>query len=100
MDLITKLSFHPQNSKNSEVECFVDVVFMECIAVRNIKIVSSKEGNIFVSMPSFRNIDGKWEDLVFPVSYDIKKQIDKHILSEYFKFAESKKPDNQIKLPI
>ena len=53
--------------------------------VSGIKVMKSKEGELFVSYPSWRNSDGEYKDVCFPLKKDLREDITLSVISEYEK---------------
>lgn len=72
-------------SSNSRVKAVASVVFDNCFAVTDIKVIESNNG-LFVAMPSRKSNDGSsFQDIAHPVNSDMRKYINDSILSEYNK---------------
>ena len=56
----------------------------DVMAIRGIRIVDSEKG-AFVSMPQSKDKDGDFHDLAFPLSGDLRKEVNKAVLAEYGK---------------
>lgn len=54
----------------------------EAICIKNITLREGKNG-IFVSMPRIRKKNGKYEDIVFPVTAAYRTQINDFLIDEY-----------------
>ena len=65
------------------------VTFGNSFAVRNISIVESKAGNLFMSMPSYKmktvNENGKpqFKDIAYPVTKEFREKLQEKILQSY-----------------
>ncbi len=65
------------------------VTFGNSFAVRNISIVESKAGNLFMSMPSYKmkavDENGKlqFKDIAYPVTKDFREKLQEKILQSY-----------------
>ncbi|SDB04322.1 SpoVG family protein [Butyrivibrio sp. INlla16] len=65
------------------------VTFGSSFAVRNISIVESKAGNLFMSMPSYKmkavdeNGKPQFKDIAYPVTRDFREQLQEKILQSY-----------------
>lgn len=54
----------------------------EAICIKNITLREGKNG-IFVSMPRIKKTNGKYEDLVFPITAAYRTQINDFLIDEY-----------------
>ncbi len=65
------------------------VSFDGCFAVHNINIVESRDGNLFVSMPSYktRQVDENgrdiYKDICFPVTKDFRERLYDAVLTSF-----------------
>ena len=65
------------------------VTFGNSFAVRNISIVESKAGNLFMSMPSYKmkTVDEKgkpqFKDIAYPVTKAFREKLQEKILQSY-----------------
>ena len=65
------------------------VTFGSGFAVRNISIVESKAGNLFMSMPSYKmktvdeNGKPQFKDIAYPVTKEFREKLQEKILQSY-----------------
>jgi len=52
------------------------------LVIKDIKIVEGKNG-LFVSMPSRRRKNGKYQDIAHPINTDFRKEVETRIFNEY-----------------
>ena len=68
---------------------FANVTIGDCFAIHNISIVESKEGNLFVSMPSYKSKqigeEGNpvYKDICNPVTKDFREKLNNAVLESY-----------------
>ena len=67
---------------DSNVKAIATATFDDCLAVRNIKVMSGKKG-LFVSMPSVRDQDGNYTDICFPVTAEFRAELNKAVETAY-----------------
>ena len=72
---------HPIEGEGS-LKAFCDLLILDTFVIKGLRIVQGKEG-LFVSMPQEKGRDGKWYDTFFPVSSDIRKNLQEYVMSEY-----------------
>jgi stage V sporulation protein G len=56
----------------------------DIMAIRGIRVVDSEKG-AFVSMPQSKDKDGEFHDVAFPLSGDLRKEVNKAVLAGYDK---------------
>jgi DNA-binding cell septation regulator SpoVG len=74
---------------NNGVKGVATVTFGSSFAVRNISIVESKTGNLFISMPSFKlkttdeNGKAQFKDIAYPISKEFREKLQENVLHSY-----------------
>jgi len=71
-----------------QLKAIVSVVFDNCFALHDIKIVNN-ESKIIVSMPSYKDQNGRHRDIAHPMSSDFRKQLNETILNAYFEYKNN-----------
>ncbi len=61
------------------------ITFDGSFVVSGIKVMKSKEGNLFVAFPSWKNANGEYLDVCFPLKGDLREDINLSVISEYEK---------------
>ena len=88
--------------EGSNVKAFASVVFGDSFKVCNIAIVENKDGNLFVSMPSYKssekneNNEAVYKDICNPITKEFQKELSEAILSAYDKRNELGKNEFRI----
>ena len=84
---VTSISVYPREKEGSRLKAFVDFTLDNCLAIKGAKII---EGNtrIFVSMPGKINKLGKEENVVFPITKELRDKIENAIITEYDKIKK------------
>ena len=59
------------------------ITFDKEFVISGIKVMRSKEGNLFVAYPSWRNSDGEYKDVCFPMTKDMREDITVAVLAKY-----------------
>lgn len=92
---ITEIRMSILASKDNCVKAVAGIVLDDMIAIHGIKIVQLKNKTI-VSMPSRKDDDGKWVDLVHPINHDMRKYIDENILTRFYALIQKKIDELQL----
>jgi len=66
----------------SATQAFVDLLILDAFLVKGLRVVKGQEG-LFISMPREQGRDGKWYDVFYPVSKEMRKGLQELILEEY-----------------
>lgn len=67
---------------DSKLRAFADVAITDLFLIKGLRIVDGKKG-LFVGMPREQGKDGQWYQTVFPLSEEVKKQLDEIVLEAY-----------------
>ncbi len=77
---ITEVVVRPVES--DRLKAYVSLTFDHAFVIKDIKIVEGRNG-LFVSMPSRRRKDGKYQDIAHPINSDFRKTVEDCIFSRY-----------------
>jgi len=72
------------------LKAIVSVTFDNELAVHDVKIIYAKE-KLFLIMPSRKNLDGSFKDIVHPINSDFRLKLESAILANYSEFLEARK---------
>ena len=73
---------YPISEPKGNVLAFASVTIDEMFAVNNIRVVNSEKG-AFVAMPQVKDKNGEYRDICFPVTSELRKQLNDAVLGEY-----------------
>jgi len=74
---------YPIDEPKGDTKAFASVSINDMVAIRGVRVVEDKKG-LFVTMPqSLNNKTGKYHDIAFPLSGDLRKEISKTVLDEH-----------------
>lgn len=93
---ITEVKISLIGDKDDKVKAFAGIVIDDSIAIHDIKIIQLGEKNI-ISMPSKKNNENKWLDLVHPINNDVRQYLVNEILKQFNSLVNKKL--ETIKLP-
>ncbi len=65
-----------------KLKAFANITFDDSFVIRGLKVINGQKG-FFVSMPSRKRTDGSFQDIVHPVSIDLRKHIEIKVLEAY-----------------
>ena len=68
---------------DQRLRALVTVVFEDCFAVRNIKVIEGRDGKLFVAMPSRRLGSGRYVDIAHPINREFRRYLEDVILEAY-----------------
>ena len=64
------------------MKAVVSVTFNNCLAVHDIKVIYARE-RYFIVMPSRKNPDGSYRDIVHPINSDFRNELEKVVIDAY-----------------
>ena len=73
---------YPIAEPKSNTVAFASVTINDMIAINGIRVVAGANG-LFAAMPQAKDKDGEYRDIAFPVTKDLRQQLNKAILDEY-----------------
>lgn len=73
---------------SNRLRAIVSIILDDCIALHDIKVIEGVDRK-FVAMPSRKESDGKFRDIVHPINADMRNYIEETILREYEVFLNS-----------
>ena len=73
---------YPQNKPDNTTKAFASVTVENLIAIKGIRVVEGSKG-LFVTMPQSKDNEGKYHDIAFPVTKDLRTAMNEAIISEY-----------------
>ena len=89
-DIKLDVKIFPIKEPKGDTLAFASVGMDESIAIRGIRVVKSDKGQ-FVSMPQSKDGDGKFHEVAFPLSGNLRKAVSNAILSEFKQQAAERK---------
>lgn len=85
---ITEVKVYPVKDEG-KLKAYATMVFDDEFIVRDMKIIQSTEGGLFVSMPSRRKKDGTFKDVAHPLKQETRERIERRVIEEYEKGEHS-----------
>ncbi|MDR1674125.1 MAG: septation regulator SpoVG [Oscillospiraceae bacterium] len=64
----------------------VSITVGEHFVIHDVKIIQGRE-RIFVAMPSRKDENGVYRDIVHPISEEFRQAIEKAVLDEYYRYT-------------
>jgi len=64
------------------LKAILSVTFDDCLALHDVKIIYA-DNRFFVVMPSRKNKDGSYKDIVHPINSNFRSEIEDKVLSAY-----------------
>ena len=64
------------------MKAIASVTFDDCLAVHDVKIINARD-KFFIVMPSRKNPDGTYRDIVHPINSDFRAALEEAVIEEY-----------------
>ena len=77
-------------SSEGQLKAIVSIVINNCLAIHEIKIIEGAS-RLFVAMPSRKDENGIFRDIIHPIDPEARKEFEDVILDEYYKYTELEK---------
>ncbi len=74
------------------MKAVVSVTFDDCLALHDIKVIYAKEKH-FIVMPSKKNADGTYRDIVHPINAAFREELESKVLDAYFDALQNQKAE-------
>ena len=72
------------------MKAVVSVTFDNALAVHDIKVINAKD-KFFIVMPSRKNPDGTFRDIVHPINAEFRSELEGAVIKAYFDQLEDAK---------
>ena len=72
--------------EDERLKAYVSLTIENALVIKDIKIVEGKNG-LFVSMPSRKRKNGKYQDIAHPINSGFRKQLEDQVFDEYRKIV-------------
>ena len=80
---ITDIKIRKTFADDGPMKAVVSVTFDNELALHDVKVINTK-GKYFIVMPSRKNPDGTYRDIIHPINSDFRQLLEKSVLDEYF----------------
>ena len=80
---ITDIKIRKTFAADGPMKAVVSVTFDGQLALHDIKVINTKD-KYFIVMPSRKNPDGTYRDIIHPINSDFRAMVEKAVLDAYF----------------
>ena len=70
------------------MKAIVSVTFDDCLAVHDVKVIYARD-RFFIVMPSRKNPDGTYRDIVHPINAEFRAELEGAVIKAYFDQLEN-----------
>jgi stage V sporulation protein G len=81
---ITEIKIVPADE--DRIKAYATITFDDCFVVSQLKLIKSKKGYL-VTMPARRRSDGRYYDIVYPITAEMRKMLEEKVLAAYEKIT-------------
>ena len=64
------------------MKAVASVTFDNCLAVHDVKVIYARD-KFFIVMPSRKNPDGSYRDIVHPINSDFRAELERQVIDAY-----------------
>ena len=88
---------YPLDDPQGSTKAFASVSVDDLIAIRGLRVIEGGEDGLFVAMPQSQGKDRKYHDVAFPLTKELRDEINKGVLEKYKtpERAVDRKPDRK-----
>lgn len=79
---ITDIRVFPVDINGSMIQAYAAVTFDDSLVVRDMRIIEGKNGT-FLSMPARRKRNGDYQDVCFPISAELRDNLESRVLERF-----------------
>lgn len=79
---ITDIKIRKLFNEEGPMKAIASVTFNDQLAVHDIKVIYARE-RYFIVMPSRKNPDGTYRDIVHPINAEFRNEVEKAVLDAY-----------------
>lgn len=79
---ITSVNVRKVEKEDSNLKAFVNITIDDSLAVKDLRIINGNNG-LFVAMPSRKNKDGEYRDIVHPINQEVRTMMEEEIIKAY-----------------
>ena len=72
-----------ENKEDNNLKAFVDINVCDAVLIKGLRVLSKKEGGLFVAMPSQKAQDGKYYETVKLLTDEAKQELQEVVLAAY-----------------
>ncbi len=79
---VTDIRIRTLKTPKNKLKAFATVILDDSIVIRDLRIFGNDKGDS-VSMPSVKDQNGEWHEIVTLIDTDLKNQIENYVLRAY-----------------
>ena len=99
MKIESKVTMLADSTNN--VKAMASITIDDSFVVTGIRVVESRNGDMFTAMPSRKTANGEYKDICFPISAEARASINEAILKVYNEKAGQQETDySDLDLPF
>ena len=80
---ITDIKIRKTFSNDGPMKAIVSVTFDNELALHDIKVINTRD-KFFIVMPSRKNPDGTYRDIIHPINSDFRHLLEENVINAYF----------------
>jgi stage V sporulation protein G len=86
---VTEVRIYPADEE--ELRGYASITLDDCWMVRDLKIIRSDSGGLYVAMPSKKQRDGTYREIAYPITAEARALIEEAVLTTYREICEQQK---------
>ena len=90
---ITDIKVRKLFDDDGPMKAVVSITLDDQLALHDIKVIYAKEKH-FIVMPSKKNPDNTYRDIVHPIASDFRQELESAVIAKYYEAVEEAKNEN------
>ena len=79
---ITSVNIRKVEKDETNLRAFANITIDDSLAIKDLRIIDGNKG-LFVAMPSRKNKEGVYRDIVHPINQEVRDMFEEEILKAY-----------------
>ena len=75
------------------LKAFASITIEDKIVITGLKVIDGKNG-LFINFPQYKDRNGDYKDIAYPLNKDTRNNLNKLVLNEYNKLLEEQSDNN------
>ena len=75
------------------LKAFASITIEDKIVITGLKVIDGKNG-LFINFPHYKDSNGDYKDIAYPLNKDIRNNLTKLVLNEYNKLLQEQSDNN------
>lgn len=79
---VTEVRLNKTDGKDNQL-AYGSITLDGDFIVAGIRVITSKDGNLFVAFPSRKSLNGEYKDVCYPITKELREEVNMKVLAKY-----------------